>query len=95
MVVYLGALELPMATLDTEIATFDTLRTNLEAEHMGEWALVHEQELVGTFARFDEAAQLAVATFGRGPYLIRQIGAHPIVLPASVRYQPILSRKTA
>ncbi len=26
-----------MATLDTEIATFGTLRCNLEAKHMGEW----------------------------------------------------------
>jgi hypothetical protein len=78
-----------MATLDTEIATFDTLRLSLEAEHMGDWVLIHDRELVGTFASFDEAAQLAVASFGRGPYLIRQVGASPVVLPASVMYHPV------
>ncbi len=78
-----------MATLDTEIATFDTLRPSLEAEHMGDWVLIHERDLVGTFPNFDEAAQRAVASFGRGPYLIRQIGAPPVVLPASVMYHPV------
>jgi hypothetical protein len=78
-----------MATLDTEIATFDALRPNLEAEHMGEWALIHERALIGTFAALDEAAQEAVAQFGRGPYLIRQIGAPAIVLPASVMYHSV------
>jgi hypothetical protein len=80
-----------MATLDTEIAIFDTLRSILEAEHMGDWVLIHEREFVGTFASFEKAAQLAVASFGRGPYLIRQVGAPPVVLPASVRYHLLLS----
>ncbi len=78
-----------MATIDTEIATFDTLRSNLEAEHIGDWVLIHERDLIGTFSNFDEAAQLAVASFGRGPYLIRQVGAPPVVLPASVMYHPV------
>jgi hypothetical protein len=81
-----------MATLDTEIAIFDTLRSSLEVERMGDWVLIHEREFVGTFASFEEAAQLAVASFGRGPYLIRQVGAPPVVLPASVRYHPLLSQ---
>jgi hypothetical protein len=38
---------------------------------------------------FDAAAKVAVQRFGRGPYLIRQIGAPPIVLSASVLYQPM------
>jgi hypothetical protein len=78
-----------MAILDTEIATFDTLRPNLEAEHMGEWVLLHGQALIGIFAGFDEAAQVAVTRFGRGPYLIRQIGAPALILLPSVMYRPI------
>ena len=78
-----------MPTLDTEIALFDTLRPDLEVRHMGEWVLIHDHDLVSTFATFDEAAQHAVATFGRGPYLIRQVGAPAIVLPASVMYHPV------
>ena len=78
-----------MPTLDTEIALFDTLRADLEARHMGEWVLIHDRDLIATFTTFDKAAQHAVATFGRGPYLIRQVGASPIVLPASVMYHPV------
>jgi hypothetical protein len=78
-----------MAVLDTEIEVFDTLRPKLEAEHMGHWVLVHGGELIATFPTFDAAAQQAVASFGRGPYLIRQVGAAPIILPASVMYHPV------
>jgi hypothetical protein len=75
-----------MANLDSDIAAFDGMRAGLEARHMGEWVLIHNQELIGTYAGFEEAAQQAVAMFGRGPYLIRQVGAQPVVLPASVMY---------
>jgi hypothetical protein len=77
-----------MATLDIEIAMFDTLRSDLEAHHMSQWVLIQDRYLVSTFATFDAAAQHAVATLGRGPYLIRQVGAQPIVLPASVMFPP-------
>jgi hypothetical protein len=77
-----------MAILDTEIEAFDAMRPELEAEHMGEWVLIHDHDLISIFATFDQAAQQAVASFGRGPYLIRQVGAPPIVLPASVMYHP-------
>jgi len=76
-----------MAIVDTEISTFDTLRSDLEAEHIGEWVLIHDDALIGTFAALEEAARHAVSQFGRGPYLIRQVGAPPFCLPASVRYR--------
>ena len=47
------------------------------------------QELIGNYASFEDAAQDAVAKFGRGPYLIRQVGAASVTLPASVMYAPI------
>jgi hypothetical protein len=75
-----------MIELDREIAAYETIRADLENGHMGEWALVFNQDLVGTFPSFDEAAQLAVQKFGRGPYLIRQVGAPPVTMPASVVY---------
>lgn len=75
-----------MADLDTEIVAFETMRSDLAAHHMGEWVLIHDEKLIGTFRAFDDAAQEAVKMFGRGPYLIRQIGAPPISLPASLMY---------
>lgn len=75
-----------MLELDREIAAYETMRADLENRHMNQWVLVFNQELVGVFPTFDEAAQLAVQKYGRGPYLIRQVGAPPITMPASVIY---------
>lgn len=75
-----------MAELDAEIAFYEAHQPEWEAQHSGKWVLVHAQSLVGTFDTFDAAASEAVKRFGRGPYLIRQVGAPPIVLPASVMY---------
>jgi len=74
-----------MSHFSEEIAAYELLRADLEAEHLGEWALVHDQKLEGVFASFDLAARDAVKRFGRGPYLIRQIGAPPVTLPTSFR----------
>jgi hypothetical protein len=75
-----------MIELDREIAAYETMRAELENQHMGEWVLVFEGKLIGTFPSFDEAAQVDVRDFGRGPYLIRQVGAPPVTMPASVVY---------
>ena len=42
-----------------------------------------DHELVGLYDTFDAAAADAVKRFGSGPYLMRQIGAPPVTLPAS------------
>lgn len=75
-----------MIELDREIAAYGTMQADLENRHMGEWVLVHDEGLIGVFPTFEDAAAVAVARFGRGPYLIRQIGAPPVVMPASVVY---------
>jgi len=64
------------------------LRQDLEAHHMGKWVLVHDGALIGIYDSFDSAAEDSVRRFGRGPYLIRQVGAPPVTLPASVMYRP-------
>lgn len=75
-----------MAELDSEIKAYEAMREKLETEHMGKWVLVRGGNLIGVFESFDAAAEDAVRQFGRGPYLIRQIGAPPVTLPASVMY---------
>jgi hypothetical protein len=75
-----------MAEIDTEIAVYETMREQLESEHMGKWVLVRAGKLVNVYDSFEVAAEDAVRQFGRGPYLIRQIGAPPVTLPASVMY---------
>jgi hypothetical protein len=78
-----------VAELREEIAAYEAIKADLEARALGKWALVHDRVLVGMFASFEESAATAVRNFGRGPYLIRQIGAPPLTLPASVLYHPI------
>lgn len=78
-----------MATLKEEIGAYEAMLDDLEIEHLGKWALVHGEELAGTFESFEDAANDAISRFGRGPYLIRQVGAPPLVLPTSVLYRPI------
>ena len=74
--------------LSRQIAVYEDMRDSLETDHYGEWVVIHNEELVGTYEFFEKAAEDAVMRFGRGPYLIRQIGAPPITLPASVLYRP-------
>ena len=72
--------------LDKDIATYDQMRGELEARHLGRWVVFYDAAMVGLFDSFELAAEEAVRRFGRGPYLIRQVGAPPITLPASVMY---------
>ena len=78
-----------MPHLDQEIATYERLRASLEAEHHLKWAVIHGDIHVGTYADFQEAAAEAVRRYGRGPYLIRQVGAPPVRLPSTELYEPV------
>ena len=73
-----------MGHLDREIATYEGMQEQLEANHKGEWAVIHGEEFIGTYPDFQVAAKTAVKRFGRGPYLIREIGAPPIVIPSYI-----------
>lgn len=79
-----------MSELTKEIAAYERMRRELETDHLGKWVIVHDELLVGVYATFEEAAADAVQRFGRGPYLIREIGAAPMTLPASVLYRPVI-----
>jgi len=77
-----------MAEIKEEIDACNRMRDDLETRLMGKWVLIHDGELVATHESFDAAAEVAVKKFGRGPYLIRKVGAPPVSLPASVMYRP-------
>lgn len=78
-----------MTVLSNEIAAYEEMHDVLEVDHFGEWVVIHDKQLVGTYVDFQAAAEDAVRRFGRGPYLIRQVGASPMKLPASVLYRPL------
>ncbi len=78
-----------MADVKSDIAAYEKMQQELEEKHMGKWVLIHDLVLVAVHDSFEAAAEDAVGRFGRGPYLIRQVGAPPVTLPASVMYQPV------
>ena len=68
-----------MAALSKEIAAYKRMRDVVEADHFGEWVLVHDERLVGSFNSFEAAAEVAIERFGRGPYLTGKL-AHLLSL---------------
>ena len=71
------------AHLSDSIKAYEAMRDELECDYTGEWAVVHDRELIGIFPDLEAAADEAVEKFGRGPYLIRQIGLPPRALSYS------------
>lgn len=76
-----------MDTTDKNIAAYEKLKQQLEAEHMGKWILLVNGKQVSIYDNFETAAEDAVKKFGAGPYLIRQIGETSVTLPASVVFR--------
>ena len=77
-----------MDALDRQIVAYESLRERLERDHHGRWVVFHDESLIGDYATYEDAITTAMRKFGRGPYLIRQVGAVPPRLPASVMFRP-------
>lgn len=75
-----------MADIQAEVEAFERMQPELEVKYRDRWVLIHDGELINDFDSFDLAARDAVKRFGRGPFLIRQVGAPPTTLPISVMY---------
>ncbi len=78
-----------MPGLKEEMAAYERMRDDLELDHFGKWVVVHEAQLAGIYDSFEVAADKAVQSFGRGPYLIKRVGEPPMVLPVSALYRPV------
>lgn len=74
------------ATLDADITAYEIQKAELEAKYLGMWVVFYQAQFTGAYSDFHSAAKSAVEKFGRGPYLIRQVGEKPTPLPASVVY---------
>ena len=63
-----------MADIEVEIAAYERMQDDLERKHMGKWVIVHDEQLIGAYDDFWDASAVASRRFGRGPYLIREVG---------------------
>lgn len=70
--------------LETEIRAYEAKREELERHHKGKFVVFHGEDFVGAFDDFNKAAGEAVRLFGRGPYLIRQVGVTVPPISASL-----------
>jgi hypothetical protein len=60
--------------LEKEIHAYEKMRQELEREHNGKYVVFQADSLFAIFDDLDSAAHAAIEKYGRGPYLIRQIG---------------------
>ena len=63
-----------------EYTTYEQMRSELEAQHRGQWVVIHDDELIGAYESFELAAEEAAHRFDlrNDPCLIRQVGVPPI-----------------
>jgi hypothetical protein len=59
--------------LEQESAYFDAHRAELLKHYRGQFALIHGDDLLGTFTTFEEAFAEGVARLGNQPFLIRPV----------------------
>jgi hypothetical protein len=75
--------------LEMEIQAYESKRDELERYYAGKFVVIRGSDLIGAFDTFANAAAEAVSKFGRGPYLIRQVGAPPPSVPVSWTYRSV------
>lgn len=78
-----------VATLSENIDAYEEVRNSLEADQRGRYVVFYDGGMRGDFPDFNEAMNFACQRWGRGPYLVRQVGRPPFVLPASIQYRRI------
>ena len=71
----------PRATLEQNIAAYERMQDQLEAEHIGRWVVVDNEQFIDAFHDFQDAADLVIEKIGPG-CLLRQVGRPPAQLPA-------------
>jgi hypothetical protein len=74
--------------LETEIQTYEQRLPELVQHYGGKFVVFRNSDFVGAFDTFENAAMEAVRRFGRGPYLIRQVGAPDPSIPVSWMCRP-------
>ena len=63
----------PRATLEQNIAAFERMQDQLEADHLGQWVVVDNEQLIDTFDDSQAATNLVIEKIGPG-CLLRQVG---------------------
>ena len=73
--------------IEKEKMAYEAMQEDLEARHWGKWVVFYDMKFIGSYDSFHQASEVAVERFGRGPYLIKQVGEGPIALPPAVLFK--------
>jgi hypothetical protein len=63
----------PPRDWDREEAAYVRERDRLVRDHLGEFIVVHQDELYGPFKNFDDAIMKGYARFGDAPFILKEI----------------------
>ena len=76
--------------LKTEIAAYESMRESLHKHHEGKFVVIKGDALHGAYDTFDAAARAAIAAYGKGPYLIREVREPTVMpMPSSADFRPV------
>jgi hypothetical protein len=78
-----------MSTLKENIAAYEAMQEDLELDYFGKWVVFHNEELIGSYATSEEAAEEAITRIKQGPCLVRRVGASHLTLPPYVHYRTL------
>ena len=62
-----------MKPLETELRTFESNRPQLVVQAEGQFALVHDAQIIGTYASKTDAINEGYRRLGNVPFLIKQV----------------------
>ena len=62
-------------SMESDLAFYAQIKQDLLATAPGQWALIHNGELVEVYPTYEEAYAVATAQFGSDPVLIKEIVA--------------------
>jgi hypothetical protein len=61
--------------LEKELAVFQQRLPEFTADRVGQWVLIHGDEVADFFTSYDDAIKAGYTKFGLDPFLVRQIQA--------------------
>lgn len=70
--------------LEREREYYESHKEDLLKHHKGQFAVIHEDQLLGTYTTFEEALTAGVDAYGTQPFLVQELteGAGEIQHPA-------------
>lgn len=59
---------------------YEKIKSEMEAKHLGQVALMHDGEIVNFYNDFKDAYSIGVEKYGLGEFTLQEIGEQPIKL---------------